>query len=548
MRIRLLPLAVFLVLMAVRPATAEDKKTSQPSKPTVIIRVSSLDDVLADFHYLAALVGETERFEQARKTVISALGEKALDTTRPIGIYGFVLSGGIDSQAVVLLPVADEKAVLDTIKGFGLTPEKQKDGAYKLELPVSPFPVFFTFANKYAYVTVRDEEVLKKDRLLDPATVLAGGGAVSLVVNLDEIPKDIKEIVLSYEGVLQASLKEKEVAGETEAQKAFRQAAVDELFSRFQELIVDGGALSVRLDLDRKTGGLSVVASLAGKPDSKLAKDFAGLGELPSVAAGIIGADSAVNFQLHVGLPANLRRTLAPAIEDALKQLLEKAKQEGKANLVEPLLKAIAPTAKLGEVDAGVSVRGPDAAGLYTIVGAVKLKEGKALEQPLKDLLNDKEIHDKMQATVTIDFDKAGDVNIHKAVPDKVDEKTRKSLGDGTTYFALRDDALVFAAGSGALDAIKTAIAASPASGKLVHLQVAMSRLAPFLAIHNNTSAVKVKKAFTEGDDTIHITLEGGTALKLNVDLKTQLLKSFVAIDKETGKKVPPAKKAPEKE
>jgi hypothetical protein len=533
MRTRVLPAAALFALTVAWPAAADEKK---PAKPTLVVRVSSLDGVLGDARYFAELVGKGSEAEQAEKAFKSMAGPKGLaglDPTKPLGLYGYLGAAGVDSQAVVLLPLADEKAFLQKLESFGLKPEKAEGGLWKLDIDRVPFPVYFRFANNYVYATLRDEEVLGKDRLLDPATVLAGSGTISAVVNLDEIPKELKEIALAQSELRLASAKEQDVPGESKAQKAFRLAALDELYARLKELITDGGPLAVRLDVDRKVGELTLAATLAGKPASKLAAGIAELDKLTSVAAGVVGiagSDAAVALQVDAALPKNLREAMASAVEEGGRQGLEKEQDEAKRKIAESLLKVVIPTVRMGELDAGVSLRGPDAGGLYTVVGVGKIKDGKALEQTLKDAVKESPV--KERGSLSFEFAKVGDVNIHKAVPDKVDENTRNTLGDGPVYFAFRDDALLIAGGSGALDAIKTAATAAPATGKILQLVVSASRVATakHMSAENKQAPAIAKRVFKGGDDAIRVTLEGGAALKLSLNLKAQVVKFFAEL------------------
>jgi hypothetical protein len=539
MRIRLLPLAALLVLTAIWPAAAEDKKPAGPAKkPTVIVRLAPIDSLVANASYLAKLAGKGDVAGQVEGMVKSMTNDKGLygiDTTKPVGLYGYLTPGGYDSEAVLLLPIADEKTFQQGLETFGLKPEKGDDGVWKLEVERVPFPIFFKFANKYVYGTVRDAGVLAGKRLLDPATVLAGKGVASVVLNVDEIPKELKEIALSQSELQLSTAKDKEMPNETAAQKGFRTALLDETYSWLKALLYDGGAVSVQFDIDRKAGELTAHASLAGKPDSKLAETIAGLGKLTSVAAGIQAKDAAISLQVDAALPAKLREALGPVIEEAFKQVLEKEQDEAKRKLAEPIMKVITPTAKMGELDARLNVTGPDASGLFTFVAAAKIKDGRALDKAFQEGL--KESPAKTQGSLSIDFAKVGDIGIHKAVPDKVDEHTRKTLGDNPVYFAFRDDTLLVSGGAKGLEAIKEVVNASPAAGKILQLDVAVARIASRMADEHKEAPAIAKRTFKGDDDTLRITLEGGETLKLSLNMKAQLVKFFAELGEATKEK-----------
>ena len=363
MRTRLLPFAALLAFTAAWPAAAGEKKSTEPAKkPTVVVRLAPLDSLVANASYLAKLAGKGDMAGQVEGMVKSMTTDKGLqgiDTTKPIGLYGYLTPGGYDSEAVLLLPIVDEKTFQERLEGFGLKPETGEGGLWKLDVDRIPFPVFFKFANKYVYVTIRDAGALAKNKLLDPATVLTGSGLASAVLNLDEIPKELKEIALSQSELQLSTAKDKEVAGETAAQKGFRLALLDETYARLKELLYDGGAIRVQVDIDAKAGELTAQASLAGKPDSKLAGAIVGLGKVTSVAAGVRAKDAAISLQVDAALPAKLREALGPVIEEAFKQVLEKEQDEAKRKLAEPIIKVIIPTAKMGELDARLNLMRP---------------------------------------------------------------------------------------------------------------------------------------------------------------------------------------------
>src|SRR5262249_10389151 len=121
--------------------------------------------------------------------------------------------------------------------------EKGDDGVYSANVEKVPGTVYFRFANNYVYVTVRDREVLDKDKLLAPAMVLPAGqvGTFSLTLNLDRIPDDLKDLALGGLDNRLADAKEKDVPNETEATKKFRMALIDEAGKAIKSLFRDGG-------------------------------------------------------------------------------------------------------------------------------------------------------------------------------------------------------------------------------------------------------------------------------------------------------------------
>ena len=96
--------------------------------------------------------------------------------------------------------MADEDAVLAALKDkVQLEVEKDKDGTYKTQPKESPFPVYFRFANKYAYVTVNDPANIDPKTLPKPADVLGGRAEhlISATLRIDRLPDAMKKMAIA---------------------------------------------------------------------------------------------------------------------------------------------------------------------------------------------------------------------------------------------------------------------------------------------------------------------------------------------------------------
>jgi hypothetical protein len=526
--------AALFVLTALVPIRAADKETPKSDKPAVLLRLAALDHLRGNLRYLAEVVGETEKAKQLDELIKSKLGEKGLqglDVTKPIGAYGWIGSFGIDSKAVILVPIADKKSFIDLLSDtLDAKPEKGDEDVYTMnvEKPL-PVSIYFRFANGYAYITARDKEVLDKDKLLAPTAVLASGqvGAVSITVNLDEVPDGLKENALAVIENQLADLKDKEMAGHSEAQKKFSAAAVDELSAQIKSLFQHGSAATLRLDLDRKDGDLSLTATVAGKPGSPLADKIRALGRIQSHTAALVHPNSALKGELNVGLPQKLRELLGPALRDAEKQMLAKAKDEDHREVLNTVLKGIMPTLQAAELDTAIDLRGPNDKGLYTLVAGIKIKEGTKMERSFL------KVAARFPKLVQLDAEKADQINIHRINPDKdFKSGTRRTLGNHPVYIAFQDDVLFLGAGEKGLSALKEALAAAPRTGKVMELQMALARLTPLF--DDPTQAEVARQVFgdSKDGDRLRLSVEGGDALTLRLFLKAKLIDYVNRVEK----------------
>jgi hypothetical protein len=539
--------AIFGGLAMASAGHAADKvEKSQPAaKPTALVRVSSLDELIANARYLAAMAGRQELGKQVESMLKERTGEKGLegvDTKKPIGLVGTLKTKLVQSQAVLMLPIADEKAFLTMLDNVDLSPKKDKTGLYTLSAAEIPYPVLFRFANGYLYGTLKigkfGEAGLAIDKLPAPA-VLKGKAedVLAAAIHLDQVPDPIKELILSGADQALAAIKDKERKRETEAAKKLRETMVDETALKLKALIEGGEAFSVRLSMDRKNHDLGLSINLSAKPGSELAKELAGMQIAQGISATLSGKESAFNPRISLNLPANIRKALDPVIDEQIKKLLASKKDENERALLTILTDALKPTAKGGMVDVGFDLRGPAKSGHYTLLVGGQVKEGEGIEKAMKNVLG--KLPEAVQEYVKTDFAKVGEVNVHQLNldKDKLDAKWKAVFGAGPIYFAVRKDAVFLGAGSQGLDAVKDALAAKPKSSNSFQAELNLSRLpsilpkvAKQLEADPKAVAEAAKKSFkTKDSDKVVLRVDTAKGLQLRLSLKTQVI-TFISL------------------
>lgn len=526
------PAALMGLLLALPVLARADEQAAKSDKPGVVLRFASLDHLRADFLYLAKVVGEGEKAKQLEGLIKSKIGDKGLqgiDTKKPIGAYGWIGKLGLDSRLVLLVPVADRKTFLDLVSDMlDVKPEKGDDDVYTFTLDKVPFPVHFRYAHEYAYITVRDKDLLAKDKLLAPATVLPPQHPDALFVSVDieQVPENLKELALGAIENRLAELKEAELPHSTQAQGKFRDAAVDDLGAQIKSLFNHGGETTLRLHLDRDAGDVALTLGVAGKADSPLAHTIRDLGHVKSLTAALRSANSAFKGELNIQLSEKLRKLLDPALQDAEKQLKANAKDEKHRQLMNTVLPSIMPTLKAAELDTAFDLRGPNAEGLYTFVSGLKVKDGAELEKTFRKTIG------RDAGLVKLDVAKVGSVALHRITPKDVDADTRRTFGTSSLYVAFRDDAMFTTIGAGALETLKEAVAIQPTNGKVMELQVAVARLAPLSQDKSSVEIARQVFGDAKNSDRFHVTLQGGQALTLRLAVKAKLLDYVNRVEK----------------
>jgi hypothetical protein len=536
MRNRLCLIVLGLVALTY-PARLVASDTS--TAPTLVVRIASLDGVLSDIKFLASVAGRDAEAKQLDDHIKQFLpnGFRGIDTKRPLGAYGTLDADGNlqSSTGAILVPISDEKAFLELLESLKLKLQKGEDGVYgKSEEKENP--LYLRFANKYAYITIKEKASIAANKLLAPEKVLTLESAevVSLSFRVDQVPQFIKQVALGQLDTRLSDLGAEQPANETAPQHAIKAQAAKEIGRHISALVNEGGTITVRLDLDRQAGKLALEMSTSAKPGSKLADGIAALANSQSLFAGLSGTDSAVNGLMHVTLPDSIRKTLGPIIDEGIRNGLEQEKDKTKRARAEKVLNALASTLKSGELDAAFDLRRPSRNQHFTLVAGIKIRDGAQLEQALRGAIG--ELPAEVRERIKLDAESAGGTKIHRLdIQKDLDAEARRNLGENPLYLAFRDDAVIVAGGEDGLKALQSALVAKPSAAPPVRFELSLARLAPAMAEKKGVDAQEaVKKAFGDGgkdNDKIRLAIEGGPTLKIRLDVSTAVIKFFSLID-----------------
>lgn len=528
-------------------APAKDAPVAKSSGPAVVVRVQSIENLLKTADYLRTLAPEDagEQIKQGLEFIKSIIDDKkgleGIDVKGPIGLYiTFTEELGPTPPVVVLVPIADEEAVLAALKDrLNLTVTKEKDGSYKTEPEQSPFPIYFRFANKYAYITISDSANIDPKTLPKPADVLVGKAEhlISAAVRIDRLPDALKKMAIAAVENQLAMAKDQPIPNETKAIKEFKDKAIDELTLNLKNILEGGEEAALRFNVDPKTEEVAIELELSGTKGSKLAKDIQSIRDNKSVVGGALNfPDTALSFNLSASLAANLKKLLPPVVDDAIAEV----KKQGNIPVdilakAEPLIKALLPTVKAGDLDLGVAMVGPDKDDKFTIVGGLKVVDGKKIEEAVKEIVK-KDLPPEISALFMMDAEKlSGGAMLHTVkLSDIIDEKGQKVVGKNDLHFVFRDDLVLLAIGPKAKDVLTKALASKPADVGVVQLSVSLSRIVAIIG-DNAEQLENAKKAaekiFGKGGskaDVIRFSVEGGDSLKIKLMAKGKAIQFLV--------------------
>ncbi len=509
---------------------------AQATKPTpgVVFRMQPINRLVENAFFLAESVGMKEQakmIEGSLKGLTGPKGIEGIDPEKPIGLYGNIGPNLIDSEVVGLIPIADEKTFVEMLGKLNLQAKKGENGNYVMNIPNSPFPMFFKFKDGYMCATIRDEKGIDDKKLLSPKELLSveKTGVMSISLNLSGLPEDlIKNIVPQIELQI-AEAKQKKIPGETPAVQKLRNDVSEMLLQFIVQVFTQGDDLTMKVDMDRKAGDIGLGVSFKGKNGSELAKTIAGMGAGKSMGAGMISKDSVLHMNMNSVIPATARKDFIKVFQEGINKSIEDEKDAGKKGIMEKMAKALAPTLELGTMDAVMEVR-KTSNGKFAFLTAMKIAEGKKIEEVIKLLYKD--LPDSEKKKLSLDFAKAGDTNVHK-VDILVQPADVKNFGSEPGYLAISNDVILFAGGEKSLPLVNEALSSSAKPSPIFEFEIAFNKAAGLLTKEFADAVEVAEKIFKENpnSDKLKLTLEGGKELSLKMSMKSTVLTFFKAAD-----------------
>jgi len=510
-----------------------ERAAAQPES-TVEVRLRSVNDLLDKAEYVGGVLGKDEPVKQVRELVkqLSADGKgvEGIDPKRPFGAYAILTQDVANSPVVVMIPVADQERILGALKDrVGIVPEKVDGGALKANVPVLN-EVYMRFANGYLYLA-RDAKHIEAKALANPKSYFTkdDGAVVSVLVHMDRIPKELKELVLGQlELGVQQELK-KEVGNATE--KKIKGLVFDSLVGGTKMVIDDAKDASLKVFIDQKGDNLSLEIALTPKAGTPLAKTIAGLSGKSSLPAGIVTTkDTVARGGVKVELTPDMRKQVGTAIDDLIADVV---KQAGDQATAQKVADALLPTLKSGDLDAAIALTGPDAKGRYGFIAAVAVKDGKGIEGLLKEFAP---FIPGNEAEVTFDVEKIGSFALHKVIAKGADEEFERIFGTRNVWLAISDDCIAVSIEPDGT-AIKAGLKAKPTAAQVFNVDVALAKALPLFEKKLTPDEIKevLKDAFgsasPNGKDTLSVSVTGGSKLTLRVNVKGKVIRLGTTLD-----------------
>jgi hypothetical protein len=500
---------------------------ARAADPAVEVRLKSVDALLARAEFVGGLAGKAEEAKQfagVAKAFTTAKGLEGIDPAKDFGFYAAVTQDVVDSPLVLMVPIKDSDAFLGLFTNkLGYTPKKGDGGVYSLDVPMVPKPVYFRFANGYAYATFGDAKHIAEAGLITPEKFFAAktDAVLAATVHLDRIPEEMKKVVFGQAELKMAEAKAKTDAAKTPAEQLADKFAMDGVAAMGRAAIFDGKTLVVSLFLEPKSDDLGIEITLTPKPGTALAKALTDNAARPSTAAARVKGD---NLAAFAGLKAALPDDMLPAlgkIADALSaQVAKEAKPETK-ELAQAAADAALATFRTGDLDVGFAMTRPRADGTIGVTAALKIAKGQDVEAVLKKAAA---FAPANEAVFTFDVAKLDGAALHKVeIKGNGAAHMKQVTGSDTVWIALGETLAVAGTDEAA---VRAAVAAQPGpvAGLKADAALAAILAAKLKAEPNPAMSAALKTAFDDapaaGADLVKLSIEPGESLKIKLSAK----------------------------
>jgi hypothetical protein len=500
---------------------------------TLVVR--SIDGVLDTIKYGMRMAGQANLAEQLDGLIeASTQGEgfKGIDTKKPFGIYLDKFPANPSNPPLVgFIPITNEQDCIDFLGKMGVTVGKDENGIRTAESSFGP-QAFLRFDHGYAFIAQAKDSLASVRSPASVAKSLPLTTVMQADYQLDQIPAGLKNLALTGMD-MHLAMHGKKQDNETEDEFQGRQVGIKAARGLINRVIQDAKAVRIVLSADQKQHQFTFDVTLQANAGSPLQKEFQQMTKSKTAFGNVIESPAA-SLVWHGTIDESVRMELNKVIDAVTKAGLSKEKNELKRAVAERVLKAIEPTLKSDSFDVAAALRGGDDQKPLTAIAAIRVKNGKQIEQIVRDLAA--EAKGKEHEHVKLDADKIGDVSLHIIEGPPESEKDKDAVRIfGAIKFAVAflDDAIFITLGERSVDEVKQVISSykKTKASEAATLQVDVHGRA-FTRFEKDANLRKAfEKALSEpGSDLIRMSLRGGDDLQFHLQVSSHYLKLAGAV------------------
>ena len=510
--------------------------TIQAAEPALEVQLQSVQQLLSNAEYIGSLIGQEEAAKQIQgfveQTGKGESGFYGLDIDKPVGLYAFVEKDLQKSRIMLLLPVKDQDAVLNTMKQLGqLDPQLDEGGYYSVEVPDVPYPVFFRFSDGYLHATLQNRDAMMAKMMLRPAQFFAAKqtSIASVVARIDEVPMDVRKTLFGqFEFGYTESMNENYEAGSFEAEVA--DFFNDQLLNGMKQVLMEGQNLEITFDIKPESDEFDLKVTFDAVADSDLKRTISGWQNRSSVAGRLTVPKNPLFLeQGNFALGPVSQAEWAKLVDKIIDKAMTEAKNGGERVAYKMAFDAVAPTLKAGVFDFGIVVTETDK-GLNSVF-ALKVVKGTDLAKTVQTF---SAFADKEDAEFQFNIEEVNGITLHKVTIKEAD--FAKVTGTKYLWLGSSND-VVLASIEENGDAIRKAAKGDAGSAPINKAEASVARLVTISPEIDPKGFAQdsVKTVYGEtgpkGRDSVTFSATGGETLTLNLKLKGSVIHFFYEVD-----------------
>ena len=517
---------------------------------TVVLTAKSGTELADDLEFLIkAAAPEGDPRAQA---ALEALGRfktaellKGLDRSRGFGLAVTLpkdAGPGVPPSVVAAVPVSDFGQFLDSLKDLGLTVDDQPGVpgfSHKVTTPNGNPTLFILQSRGYALFSLVPDGA-DRIKTMDPSAWRPEGRGEPLLrirVQPSEVPEALKEQFLTQ---VEANVHQQDERqpGESDSEYRGRLAGQNLVLKAFRSMVRDADAITLDLDLNRKTSEIALEFAMSARPNTSMARTLRALNGRRS-RFRVLSPDPVQAAWISLPVAKEIGDLVSDSFERELKERSKKLDSQAGKTLLARFGELIKANLKAQEIDVGVAIQRTAPEGSNTaplvVLGGMKIQGGREAER----LVRDATATIKPGEDVKIQFDvaRAGDgTAIHQmsGLFEVKDPDLIKSFGKPSVFVAFREDALLVSFGENGLTPLRRALdgfSSPPASGgdEPVSTMIRVARLGDFADKDQEKflrAAAQVFRGEHAQHDRIHLDLKGdGDGIRLRLAIDAPVLK-----------------------
>lgn len=490
-----------LLLISLVPATLlaqgatptdKPKKPKEPAKPLVVLNIASINRVLDNAAYLFKQIERPELMDFIGAGLANLRDFKGIDRDKSGGVMIFLAEGLLPQPVpIAFVPVSDINELTQTLANTPVKLQASPDAEDRYELvPKNGPKQYVRLVKGYALITQTPENLDRE--FVDPGEFtesLSSRYDIALSANLKTTPEPVKILLLNVlRTSTQAGMQQRDE--EPEGAYRIRKAQAEGNLHFFEGLLKEGEEATLGLKVDRETRKGVFDLTIRAKQDSGFAKEL--MGEIkPSYFAAAI--DSTV--PLSVSISGKLDKFQQKQYHEfisiteleanrGLAKLPANAKREEIPQLaaIKSFVESLNATVDNGHLDGFLQFHG-DPEKTFTVLGGVRLLEGRKFGEGLQDILNRLK-NETAPFDIELSASSHGDVVFHRLTPKNIRKQEQRVYGEtAAVYVGTDNNAIWFAFGEqealsklrSAMDRVEASKAQAPKLDDVVPVQVVVN-------------------------------------------------------------------------